>query len=76
MGDALRMDYINSLPQPFIARLCGEKEALWEVYDIGVDVGLCRILVGGMIQCVWFSEIMELIDADGVKHDPDDWWAE
>ena len=44
MVDILRMDYINSLPQPFIARFYGGSE--WPVYDIEVQTGLLRAKLG------------------------------
>ena len=74
MNDVLRMDYINSLPQPFVARFCGGD--VWPIYDIGVDIPLCRIDVCGLLQVKRFCEIMEITDANGVTHDPEDWWVE
>jgi hypothetical protein len=42
------MDFINSLPQPFMANFIGKER--WPVYDIAVDGGLLRIDVCGMLQ--------------------------
>jgi hypothetical protein len=67
------MDYINSLPQPFTVRLFGSKN-WWPVNDIGVDVPLFRIDVGGLLQVCDFSDAAEFEDAEGKRHDPDDWW--
>jgi hypothetical protein len=40
MSDVLRMDYINSLPQPFLVRFCGDKDWWWPVnVSIGVELG-------------------------------------
>ena len=74
MPDLLRMDYINSLPQPFIARFCGGDT--WPIYDIDVETGLLRIDVCGKLQVQHFSEITEITDGDGGKHEPDDWYNE
>ena len=76
MTDLLRMDYINSLPQPFLARFCGDKDTWWPVHCFGVDAAVCLIDVCGKLQGKRFCEIMEIIDGDGVKHDPEQWWVE
>lgn len=76
MGDRLRMDYINSLPQPFVARLYGHKDWWWPVYDIEVQCALIRIDVCGKLQVCDFSDVAEIKDETGKKHDPDDWWHE
>jgi hypothetical protein len=75
MADVLRGDYINSLPQPFMVRLCGS-DWWWPVYDIGVDIPLVRLDVMGKLDRKWFSEVAQIRDADGVEHDPDDWWTD
>jgi len=74
MSDLLRMEYINSLPQPFIARFCGGDR--WPVYDIDVETGLMRIDVVGKLQVKHFSDVVELHDADGTIHDADDFYNE
>ena len=74
MADLLRMDYINSLPQPFFAKLCGGWE--WEIHDIDVETGLLRINVSGLLQPIHFGEIIEITDIDGGKHDPESWYNE
>jgi len=75
MNDILRMDHINSLPQPFLVRFCGDKE-WWPVNDFAVDVGLLRIDVCGKLQAKHFGDVMEIEDGYGVRHDPDDWYME
>lgn len=75
MSDKLRMDYINSLPQPFLARFCGDKSK-WQVHDICVETGLIRIDVCGKLDIKHMGEVMEIWDCDGASHDPDDWYAE
>jgi len=73
MGDLLRMDYINSLPQPFIA-VTGMGN--WPVYDIGVDTATVRIDVFGKLQIITMSDVREFVDAEGVGHDPDTFWTD
>lgn len=72
--DRLRMDYINSLPQPFTAHLyCG---SVWPVYDIDVETGLLRIDVCGKLEAKHVSDVREFIDTDGGGHDPDSFYLE
>lgn len=75
MTDFLRMDYINSLPQPLIARFCGGKE-WWPIYDIGCDVPWVRIDVCGLLERREFSEVMEIKDGEGHLHDPETFWTD
>lgn len=49
MIDVLRMDHINSLPQPFLVRFCGDKDWWWPVHDFEVGTGLMRIDVCGKL---------------------------
>ena len=74
MSDLLRMEYINSLPQPFIARFCGGDE--WPVYDIDVETGLMRIDVVGKLQVMEFAEVTELIDVNGTEYDSDTFYSD
>ena len=75
MSDLLRMNYINSLPQPFIVRLCGDK-AWWPVEDIDVETGLMRVDVHGKLEVRRFGEVAEIKSVDGPEHDPEDWYNE
>ena len=68
MSDLLRMDYINSLPQPFIATLIGNGGD-WPVNDIEVETGLLRIDVVGLLQVKCISDVDYFIDMNGVKHE-------
>ena len=69
MSDKLNMEYINSLPQPFTARLYGGDE--WELYDIDVETGLLRIDVCGKAQVMHISDVNLFRDMDGIEHDSD-----
>ena len=74
MADRLRMDHINSLPQPFHAQFCGGP--WWPIYDIDVQTGMMRIDVCGLLEVKHFGEVSALRDADGADHDPDTFYAE
>lgn len=75
MSDLLRMDYINSLPHPFLARFCGDK-IWWPVNDFEVQTGLMRIDVCGKLQVKHFGEVMEIMDGDHCHHDPDTFYTD
>ena len=72
--DLLDMRYINSLPQPFIARFLGGWE--WPVYDIDVETGLMRIDVVGKLQVTHIGEVTHFRDAEGVEHVVDSLYLE
>lgn len=75
MADLLRMEYINSLPQPFFVRLCGSQDR-WPVYDIDVETGLMRIDVCGKLDVKHIGEVADVFDCDGGQHDPDTFYFE
>lgn len=72
--DTLRMDYINSLPQPFIATLLNGSR--WPVYDFEVGTGLMRIDVCGQLDLLHICECKALEDAEGTIHDPDTFYTD
>lgn len=74
MSDLLRMDHINSLPQPFVAHFCGGSE--WPVFDIDVETGLLRIDVCGLLEVTNIGNVMFFRDMDGVEHDADSFYNE
>lgn len=74
MGDLLRMDFINSLQQPFIATLLGGDQ--WPVFDIDVETGLMRIDVCGLLDTIWISDIKSFRDCNGNEHDPDTFFSD
>ena len=74
MSDLLRMDYINSLPQPFMATFCGGDE--WPVYDIEVCTGWVRIDICGMLDIKDIGEVLFFTDADGNKHDMETFFSD
>lgn len=76
MSDLLRIDYINSLPQPFVVRLLGDRDFSWPVYDIAVDIATFRIDVCGLLEVKSMADASAFRDADGVVHDPDTFWTD
>ena len=68
----LRLDFINSLPQPLVAVLLNGSQ--WEVNDIDVETGLLRIIVSGMLQVMHISEIDSFLDAEGITHSTDSFY--
>lgn len=74
--DMLRMDYINSLPQPLFARKWGASSWWWPVYDIDVETGLYRIDVMGKLDACHISDTAEFRDADGKSHDPETFYSD
>lgn len=71
--DRLNMNHINSLPQPFFIRLCGDK-IKWPLESIDVETGFLRFDVCGKLQVSHIGEVAEFIDADGVKHEPESFY--
>lgn len=74
MSDLLNMEYINSLPQPFIATMLGGSR--WPVYDIEVQAGLVRIDVMGKLDVLDICDFSSFMDANGVEHDVDSFFLE
>ncbi len=70
--DLLRMDYINSLPQPLFANFCTSSD--WPVHDIDVQTGLLRIDACGMLDVKHIRSVLYFRDADGVRHDPESFY--
>ena len=48
----------------------------WWIETLDVQTGCMRLDVCGQIDLSHFGEVMELIDIDGGKHDPDDFWID
>ena len=67
MGDLLRIDHINSLPQPFMATFWGGDE--WPVLLIDVQTGLMTIDVVGKSQNMHIDDVKHFTDIDGTDHD-------
>jgi hypothetical protein len=65
-SDLLDMAYINSLPQPFLARELGGWE--WEVHDIEVETGLVRINACGLLSVKHITDFTSFRDMNGVVH--------
>ena len=74
MSDLLRMEYINSLPQPFMAVFYGGDK--WPVYDIEVETGLFRIDVVGKLQVCEIGDVNYFIDESGIEHDSESFYLD
>ena len=74
MSDLLKIEYINSLPQPFIAYFYGGSE--WPIYDIDVETGLIRIDVMGLLEVKYISDVKFFRDANGTEHDAESFYNE
>jgi hypothetical protein len=72
MSDKLKMDLINSLPQPFFTTC----KMGWPVYDIDVETGLMRLDVMGKLDVTHIAEHYTLKDAEGKIHETDGWYVE
>ena len=72
MGDILKADFINKLPQPLYIRLLGDKKTIWPVESICVETGCARIDVCGMLQATHISEFSFMMTADGDEVDIED----
>ncbi len=72
--DVLDMAYINSLPQPFIGREIGGWE--WPINDFEVATGMLRIDVCGLLQVKTIVDFISFLDADGVWHPAEGFYAD
>jgi hypothetical protein len=75
MPDLLRIDYINSLPQPLMATFIGAGDE-WEVHDIEVETGLLRINVMGKLSVKHISDVRHFTDMDGTIYDAETFYCE
>lgn len=76
MADKLRMDYINSLPQPFVAKFYPSDKYGWPVESIEVECALIRIDVCGKLEVKSFADVVSIMDDSGMVHDPETFWAD
>lgn len=63
--DMLDMDYINSLPHPFLGKTRGGE--WWPIYDFEVQTGLVRIDVCGLLEVKDFCDFKAFRDGYGVE---------
>jgi len=69
MTDLLRMDFINSLPQPLMIRRWGRESFDWPVETICPETGLMRIDVCGMLDRLHIDDVAQFKDGDGNIYD-------
>lgn len=72
MADKLKLESINALPGPLLARFVGGD--IWPVADIDVETGLMRIDVCGLLEVKQFADVTQITDGDHEKHDADSFW--
>lgn len=72
--DLLRLDYINSLPQPFMLVQWDGTE--WPLIDICVETGCLAFDVCGMRQPDHIGNVKSFIDACGISHDPETFYSD
>lgn len=69
MTDLLRLDFINSLPQPLWVRKWGRDSFDWPLYEICVETGLMSIDVCGKLDKLHISDLAQFRDDDGKVYD-------
>lgn len=74
MSDTLDMEYINSLPQPFIGRELGGYR--WPIHDFEVGTGLLRIDVCGKLQVKHIGDFTNFIDGDGIARSSEAFYSD
>ncbi|AOJ31394.1 hypothetical protein [Burkholderia metallica] len=75
--DLLDMEFINSLPQPLLARQYGSGDRWWwPVNDIDVQTGLLRIDVCGKLDVLHISDVYFFRDANGNEYHSDDFYSD
>jgi hypothetical protein len=75
VSDLLSMERINSLPHPLLICLCGDKVE-WPLELVCVETGLLKFDVCGLSQNGHFGEVMEVIDANGLRHDAETFYSD
>lgn len=75
MADLLDMEAINSLPHPLYAGRGGGGTE-WPIAFICVQTGCCTMDVAGLPENFRFADLIWLIDADGIRHDPDSFYLD
>lgn len=72
-NDILDIDKFNALPHPVTAILYGDTSGYW-IETLCVQTGCMRLDVMGQIDLCHFDSVKQLVDIDGGKHDPDEFW--
>ena len=76
MSDILDMEFINSLPQPLMARKYGWQDFWMTVETICVETGCMRFDIMGKIERGHIDDIAEFKDMDGEVHVSDSFWLD
>jgi hypothetical protein len=76
MADLLDMDYINSLPQPFMGKTLGSGDWWWPINDFEVQTGLIRIDVCGLLEVKHISDFSAFRDGRGVERSSEAFYSD
>jgi hypothetical protein len=74
-NDLINIVKFNSLPPPVTARLIANGGDYW-IESLCVQTGIMRLDVYGQIDIEDFIMCAELIDSNGVSHNPEDFYNE
>jgi hypothetical protein len=72
--DLLDMEYINSLPHPFLGKLRGRE--WWPIHDFEVETGLVRIDVCGKLEVRRIADFTTFRDGHGVERSSDAFYSD
>ena len=72
--DLLDMEFINSLPQPFVGRELGGW--WWGIYDMDVETGLVRIDACGKLVVKHIADFTAFRDDSGKEHDAETFYSD
>ncbi len=67
--DKLRMEHIDSLPQPLVAHFYSGDE--WPLHDIEVETGWLRVNICGKLVAKFIGEVSFFRDIEGIEHNVD-----
>ncbi|MDX2265466.1 MAG: hypothetical protein NW215_10900 [Hyphomicrobiales bacterium] len=70
MTDKLKMEALNALATPLIARFIDG--GTWPVRSIHATKGLIDVMISGQPEIRDFEEVTHLLDGNGIKHEADD----
>jgi hypothetical protein len=69
MTDLLRIEFINTLPQPLWVRQWGRQSFDWPLHEICVETGLMQIDVCGKLDNLHIGDVAQFKDDAGNIYD-------
>lgn len=76
MNDLLRLEFINSLPQPLWVRQWGRDSFDWSLYEICVETGLISIDVCGKLDKLHIGDVAQFKDDSGTVYDAEVFYSD